>query len=131
MHLISGLHDLGIRLVGPLCNDHVDELLNDTDIRIFQEALTNVMRHAKAERFAVRLTVDHEMLVLEVSDDGIGISLMSIHATTSLGLVGMRERAFALGGYVDIEAPAEGGTLIRAKIPLEPLETLDGPPDRA
>ena len=67
-------------------------------IRILQEALTNVARHAGAQMFTVRLYVQRDMLVLEVWDDGIGMPLQKARATRSLGLVGMRERAYTLGG---------------------------------
>jgi two-component system sensor histidine kinase UhpB len=101
------------------------QMRRDTAVyRILQEALTNVMRHARAKKFSVRLFVRDAMLILEVQDDGVGISAEQADDRGSLGLAGMRERAHALGGYMDIEGAAGGGALVRAAVPLMPLGTV-------
>jgi PAS domain S-box-containing protein len=70
--------------------------------RIFQEALTNVLRHAMAQCVAVRLAQEPDALVLEIADDGQGITPAQLADRQSLGLLSMRERALLLGGSVTI-----------------------------
>jgi two-component system, NarL family, sensor kinase len=81
--------------------------------RIAMEAMTNVVRHADARRCTVRLTCNGALL-LEIEDDGRGISVQS---GTGVGLDSMRERAAELGGHCAVEPAAGGGTLIRARLP--------------
>ena len=79
--------------------------------RIIQEALTNITRHAQATRAIVR--VDHrDGVTVEVIDDGVGGA-----AVPGNGLVGMRERAAALGGTVDAGPGPTGGFRVRAHLP--------------
>jgi signal transduction histidine kinase len=82
--------------------------------RIAQEALTNVARHADAHRVRVSLTIRGGDLALEVSDDGRGLA----PGRGRLGLLGMRERALALGGDVAIVGPPGRGTVVTARLPL-------------
>ncbi len=91
--------------------------LNTAFFRIFQEALTNVIRHANATRVTVRLMETARRLVLEVKDDGRGISDAEIHNTKSIGLLGMRERAGLLGGEVRITGEPGRGTVVTVSIP--------------
>src|SRR6185295_8794072 len=80
-----------------------DQDLNTAFFRIFQEALTNVIRHAKATKVLVRLAEADGHVVLEVKDNGRGISEAEIHNTKSIGLLGIHERAALLGGTLRIE----------------------------
>ena len=80
---------------------------------IVAEALTNVVKHARAERAAVSVSVEDGMLNVEVRDDGIGGADPDGH-----GLVGMGDRVTALGGRLEIDSPADGGTLLAATLPL-------------
>jgi hypothetical protein len=66
--------------------------------RIFQEILTNVARHAQATKVWVHLGEEEDAIVLEVEDNGVGISPTQVAERRSLGLLGMRERAGAFGG---------------------------------
>ena len=86
--------------------------------RIFQEALTNVTRHAEANHVDVRVGTHGDWYVLEVRDDGRGIALDAAHARKSLGLLGVRERARRLGGSVTVERGATAGTVLSLKVPL-------------
>ena len=85
--------------------------------------MTNVLRHAHAERIEVELRHDGAGLELVVRDDGVGFDVASAQAQAlrghSLGLLGMRERALLVGGEVAIESSARGGTVVRARFPLE------------
>jgi len=85
--------------------------------RIVQEALTNVARHARASRVLVRLDRIPEGLALEVIDDGVGIGPRMLDNPGSLGMVGMRERAAALGGTFQVVTGPDGGTTIRVTLP--------------
>ena len=84
--------------------------------RIFQEALTNIARHASASRVRVALDLERGRLKLEVEDDGVGVPENA--GKTSLGLLGMRERARRLGGECDIRRLEPRGTLVRVAVPL-------------
>jgi len=89
--------------------------------RILQQALTNVARHARARHVEVRLQAGSDGLHLEVLDDGAGIDPARIADSRSFGLLGMRERARALGGNCVIAPRPEGGTRVSATIPLAEL----------
>ncbi|MFO0567292.1 MAG: histidine kinase [Polyangiaceae bacterium] len=84
--------------------------------RILQEMLTNVTQHAQAEHVDIELAYDGETLVLEVRDDGVGIDESALVAGSSLGILGMRERAVAVGGEVSIRRLDDGGTLARVTV---------------
>jgi signal transduction histidine kinase len=96
-----------------------------TVFRILQEALTNVARHSKATEVGVRLRVDGE-LGLEVRDNGVGLPPTRPPVELSLGLVGMRERAIACGGEVQVRTASGEGTSVVARIPLD-VEASGGP----
>jgi PAS domain S-box-containing protein len=86
--------------------------------RIFQEILTNVARHAQAAKIWVHLEEEHDAIVLEVEDDGVGISQAQLKQHRSLGLLGMRERALAFGGTVEIAGAPGQGTIVTVRMPL-------------
>ncbi len=92
--------------------------------RIFQETLTNIARHANANRIDIRLEQHPDCLLLEVKDNGKGISQADIERGTSLGLLGMRERTLLLGGQIDIRGTRGKGTTVSVRIPLEPGKEL-------
>jgi signal transduction histidine kinase len=105
-----------------LCDTSVDRQVATAMFRIFQETLTNVARHAQARHVDVRLERQGEELRLEVHDDGKGISLEALHNVSSLGLVGIRERAARLGGRASIGPGNAGGTTVELTLPLARLE---------
>ena len=85
--------------------------------RIFQEALTNVARHAEARHVGVHLDLADNVLDLEVRDDGKGITPAQAGNPRSLGLLGIRERARRLGGRATVAAGTEGGTVVSVRVP--------------
>ena len=86
--------------------------------RIVQEALTNTLRHARATRAEVTVRYSSDMLELEVLDDGRGGDAPSGDGG-GYGIVGMRERAAALGGTLEAGTLAGGGYRVQARFPLE------------
>lgn len=98
----------------------LDEELNTVFFRIFQETMTNIIRHADATRVEVHLAEEHNQLKLEVKDNGRGITREEIANVHSIGLLGMRERAALLGGEVHIRGFPKRGTQVTVTIPLGP-----------
>ena len=90
--------------------------------RISQEALANVVRHARASEVMLRLATRAGRVLLTIWDDGVGfdpqLAASAASAGRSAGLVGMRERARLYGGELQIESGADTGTWLRASIPL-------------
>ncbi|HWN07945.1 MAG TPA: PAS domain S-box protein [Pyrinomonadaceae bacterium] len=91
--------------------------------RIVQEALTNVVRHAEARNVVIELDTADQQTILSIKDDGVGFSKQAPQennpANVHLGLIGMRERALALGGTLEISSAPGKGTEIRVFIPTE------------
>jgi signal transduction histidine kinase len=85
--------------------------------RIFQETLTNVVRHANATKVKVSVCQEGRRVILEVTDNGRGITAGSISDKSSLGLLGMRERAALFGGEVNFVGVAGQGTTVTVTIP--------------
>jgi signal transduction histidine kinase len=97
----------------------ISDELGSSVFRILQESLTNIARHAHATRVTIRLVQNSEALILEVTDNGVGIPRDRLDpATMSLGLVGMRERALACGGDLSIANGADCGTTVGLKVPI-------------
>lgn len=86
--------------------------------RIFQEILTNIARHAQASLVVVSLIHEERKVLLEVRDNGVGMSENKISDPSSLGLLGMQERAEALNGRVLFRRNRHGGTTVSVQIPL-------------
>jgi signal transduction histidine kinase len=86
--------------------------------RVFQEALTNIARHANAKFVEVELVSKDDKVVLMVRDDGCGIKMNEMQGTTSLGLVGMRERVRPWNGRLNISGRKNNGTTVTVEIPI-------------
>ena len=87
-------------------------------IRIVQEALTNVRKHAQASRVWLRAWEDGHEALIEVADDGLGFSTTDSITAARYGLRGMRERAESVGADFQVTSCPKGGTTIRLRIPL-------------
>ncbi|HEX6405687.1 MAG TPA: PAS domain-containing protein [Gemmatimonadales bacterium] len=96
----------------------LDDACATTAFRILQETLTNVARHAHATRVKIALQVSSKELMLEVRDNGRGISKSDLLSSTSLGLIGSRERALACGGKLVIRGIRDHGTIALLRIPI-------------
>jgi len=88
--------------------------------RIFQETLTNILRHAQASEVAVRLEEDDGELMLQVRDNGRGITEAEISDPKSFGLLGMRERLYPWNGRVAFEGQPGQGTRVTVRLPIPP-----------
>ncbi|HEY8360658.1 MAG TPA: sensor histidine kinase, partial [Ramlibacter sp.] len=86
--------------------------------RIFQEMLSNVGRHARASRLAVRIAWEGGLLRITVADDGIGAAREALEAPTAYGVMGMRERARHCGGHVAIDSRPGEGTRVTLELRL-------------
>ncbi len=86
--------------------------------RIFQEALTNVTRHAKASRVDITMEEEGHEFVLTIRDNGKGIGSDEKSGAVSLGLLGMRERARLAGGRIEIIGREGSGTIVTVKVPI-------------
>lgn len=97
----------------------LEQDLSTALFRIFQETLTNIIRHAGATQVKVNLKVNEGRIILEVEDNGRGISRAEVNNTKSMGLLGMRERAALLGGTFKIgRVGRPGGTRLTVTLPL-------------
>lgn len=86
--------------------------------RIFQEALTNILRHAQATRVDVTMVEDAGAFVLTIRDNGRGIREEEKSGQLAIGLLGMRERAHLIGGEIDISGVDGTGTTVTVRLPL-------------
>ncbi len=86
--------------------------------RIFQEALTNILRHAQATKVNITVSEGDGEFTLTISDNGRGISENEKSQTQSLGLLGMRERAHLVGGKIDITGSEGKGTVVTLRFPI-------------
>jgi two-component system sensor histidine kinase UhpB len=86
--------------------------------RIFQEALTNVLRHSKATKVNIKIDRKNNHMELEICDNGVGIEPKK-NKTKTFGVLGMRERAIILGGDFNVQKNEPSGTKVLVNIPLE------------
>ena len=86
--------------------------------RIFQEVLTNIIRHAEADDVVVRLEKHEGELFLQVADNGRGITDEEINSPHAFGLLGIRERLYPVGGRVDFEGRPGQGTRVTIHLPM-------------
>ncbi len=100
--------------------DHVnlESNLKTALFRIFQEILTNVVRHSKATNVRVSFQLIEDTLVFEVEDNGVGIKKENIKSSNSIGLIGIQERANSFNGKVEFEGHPGKGTKITVKIAI-------------
>jgi signal transduction histidine kinase len=98
--------------------------LSTSLFRIFQEALTNVARHAKATEIEIALQFEPDDLIMTIQDNGIGIDPEQLHNSDSLGLLGIRERINFWKGRLIINGEPHTGTTLKTYIPLHLYEPI-------
>lgn len=116
----------------------IDSFVEDIDLsreqataifRILQEALTNIIRHAKATIVNITIEKTGDEFVLEIRDNGKGITQTEQSGLRSFGLMSMRERAQLAGGSLDIVGVTEKGTALTLRVPIQGHAKLDRPPE--
>jgi signal transduction histidine kinase len=115
--LISRAESAGLEVQTEIEGDLHDlpASLDLTAFRIVQEALTNVIKHAGQTRATVRITRGEQELTLQIDDYGIGATVQNV---AGKGILGMQERAAAIGGTVEVGPRADGGFRVFARLPL-------------
>ena len=103
----------------PACDPPLDTDRAIALFRIIQESLTNVARHSEATHVQVSVRVDERCVDVEVFDNGRGITTDEAEHSASLGLIGVRERAWAFGGEVCIEGAPGAGTRVWVRFPYK------------
>jgi len=111
-------YGIACRLVLPAGEVELNAQRSTALFRMLQEALTNVVRHAGATSVTITLDKTDAEVRMTVEDDGKGISEESAFPQRALGIVGMRERALALGGAVRIQGIPDNGTTVAVSLPL-------------
>ena len=111
----AGLH---VSVNNPQDLSHLPAAVEVACYRIVQEALANVVRHARASRCSIRIRLDEDAgaMIVEVEDDGRGIRGDD---SAGVGMISMRERTEELGGWCTVESVVGGGTLVRALLPFQ------------
>jgi len=110
-------------------DSNLPPLSKDLDIllfRIFQEAMTNILRHAHATRVTVRLTWEEDALVLRIKDNGRGILKEEVIHPRSFGIIGIRERARFWGGKSEFRGSPNRGTTVTVWLPVNHNLPLEG-----
>ena len=107
-------HELQLSTAGQF--DGVPANVELAVLRIIQEALSNAVRHSEARHLRIELVADNDRLAVCIEDDGCGFSPADEQGG-SFGIVGMRERASELGGFLEIESLQGRGTRVRASFP--------------
>ena len=88
--------------------------------RIYQEAMTNILKHSSAEKVNISLTRKSNLVTLEIEDNGIGIEEDDLHKSGSFGIMGINERIELLQGKLTLKSKPEGGTVLRASFLVKP-----------
>jgi PAS domain S-box-containing protein len=104
------------------CNDSNVEMNKDKAtaiFRIYQESLTNVLRHSKATKLNTHMEFDGKNLMLKIVDNGIGFNVNDIKSKNTLGILGMKERANMHGGEYKISSELNIGTTITLSMPIQ------------
>lgn len=95
----------------------VDKSTSTTIFRIFQEAITNIIRHASATFVEMKIQEDDINYVVNLMDNGVGFAEDKINDLKSLGIIGMKERALQIKSELSISNRPEGGTIVTLTIP--------------
>lgn len=119
---ISKKANIACRIIADPYNIVLDDTVSTGAFRILQESLTNVLRHARAKEVVISLKKKNHVLIMEIADNGKGITKKEMASPQSLGLTGMQERARALGGSLSIAGVRGKGTSVTLTVPLSSAE---------
>lgn len=107
------------------CLDELSDVRAIAVYRIFQEALTNVLRHANATKIDIHLKEKDGFFILKIHDNGEGLDVRKMEESNSLGLVGMQERSRFLQGEIMFEGEKGKGTTVILKVPIQEPEEVN------
>jgi Signal transduction histidine kinase len=130
MWLASGFERrTGLRMTVRRSSDQLDvpREVQLVAYRTAQEALTNITKHAQASAVDIDLSDREGVLTLEVTDNGIGLDPQALRKANSFGLLGLRERAAKVGGWLDVSSSPKGTSVILSV----PLSTSTNPDNAA
>ena len=123
-------HGIQVRFEAQLDQARLGRDLEATCFRVVQEALTNILRHARARNVGITLRQEGDELAVEVRDDGQGFDVASAlnaaDAGSSFGVRNLLDRVELAGGILQIDSAPGGGTAISARFPLRPDQGADG-----
>jgi signal transduction histidine kinase len=111
-------HNIPVALFADEAELRLDDAASTAIFRIVQEALINIARHANASHVTVNLYRLNGDLLIQIRDDGRGIRAEDMEKAESLGLIGMRERVWAMNGDISISSDEPPGTRIEIVLPL-------------
>jgi signal transduction histidine kinase len=109
---------ISVRIASEIGSVDLDRSQSTAIFRVLQETLTNVARHSKATEVSGRVRTSDAAFELEIRDNGQGFSSSLLHEASSLGLIGMRERAGSVGGSIEFVSEPGDGTTVRLRVPL-------------
>jgi signal transduction histidine kinase len=110
---------ISVRLAPPIAGKLMPLAARLALMRIAQEALMNVYRHAQARKAWVRLLRTADSMTLEIEDDGVGLPQAEAEAHAGVGISGMRARMTQLNGTLELVKGSAGGLLVRARLPAD------------
>jgi PAS domain S-box-containing protein len=106
--------------VSSFINEHLsNKKIEITLFRVFQESLTNVVRHAKARHVVAELLKQKNTINFIIKDDGVGMDMDKVKGEQTLGLVGMKERVLMVNGTFNVTSEIGSGTIVTVSVPLE------------
>lgn len=94
-------------------------------LRVAQEALANIGKHAEASRVVVTLSLLDDQVLLDIRDDGRGFDASAVTNGSSFGLISMRQRLAEVGGTLAVESRHGAGTAVSASIPVAARQATD------
>jgi len=110
-------YGIQVEFISKVQDLHTTELIATGLFRMYQESLTNVARHSEASKVQAVLQTSTTHISLTITDNGKGFDIDSISERKTLGLLGMKERAFMIGGKLDINSMPGEGTTVSIKVP--------------
>ena len=113
--------EIKVHFATPLTEQEIPADVATGIFRIYQEALTNAVRHANAHEIKSSLQINNNQLILKIKDDGKGIDPNAKANTKSFGLIGIKERTFVMGGKFELKSELGSGTELCISIPLSLL----------
>ena len=102
-------------------NEKIDFSITLPLYRVVQESLTNALRYSKATQINIDITLENEVLILSIRDNGCGFDVAAIDTKLHHGLIGMKERIMAVNGIISITSTIHQGTNIKVELPISKI----------